>query len=736
MYMTWMEKIGMNSNNNRRTRRVTVAGTAGFCFGVDRAVKLVESLLDSGRRVCTLGPIIHNPSVIEDFSRRGVVIVESVDEVPCDAVLVIRSHGVEKSVYDRLAELGVEYADATCPFVSKIHRIVADAAAKNSTVLIAGDEHHPEVLGIAGHCVKPDGTPGRCIVFNDITTLDDIIKKLNAENSEQIVTAVAQTTFNSELWKLASEKIKKGFAIAEIYGTICNATRERQEEAVELSSKCDLMIVIGGRKSSNTAKLYHICAERCPAVLVESAAELDPDNYRDAFDIGITAGASTPADIIKEVEATMSEIINGENFAALLEESFKNSNSNGKVVEGTVVRIAPTEIYVDVGRKQSGVVELAELTDNPNLTPADCVKVGDKLELMILRTNDQEGYIYLSKRILDSSRAWDEIKAAAPKIVNRSRRRDDDENEDVFHADDETENAAPEVVETVEEQDVEPIVFTGYVTEVVKGGIIASYKGVKVFIPASQATANRNDPLEDLVKKEVKFVILEVNPGRRRAVGSIRAVLSKERKALEQAFWENIEEGQVFTGTVKSLTAYGAFVGLGAVDGMIHISELSWNRIKHPSEVVNVGDVVEVYVKKLDKEKKKISLGYKKTEDNPWEILKANYPVGTVIEAPVVGTPSFGAFVRILPGIDGLVHISQLSTSHVNAPTDVVKEGDLVRAVITEVDLEKKRISLSIRRLLEAEAEAAAEAEADEDADEADGNVINVVTADDAPAAE
>ncbi len=704
--------------------KVTVASTAGFCFGVDRAVQTVNRLLNEGRRVYTLGPIIHNPQMIEDFERRGVTIAQSPEEVEEGGVLVIRAHGVSAETVECMKRLGTEYVDATCPFVAKIHRLVGEAATRGDVVLIAGDESHPEVLGIAGHCINAEnGAVGQYYVFNDLSSLRNILDKISTLGIKNI-SVVAQTTFNTELWENAIFLIKKVYTNATIFATICNATRERQKEAIELAGKCDLMVVIGGRKSSNTAKLHQICSNSCRTVLVESAQELTADVIGGALDIGITAGASTPAGIIKEVKETMSEIINGENFAALLEESFKNSNTNGKVVEGIVVGIAPSEIYVDVGRKQSGVVVLEELTDNPNLSPADCVKVGDKLDLMILRTNDQEGYIYLSKRILDSSRAWEEIKAAAPKIVNRSRRKDDD-GEDVFHADDENTEAAPEVVETVQEQDVEPIVFTGYVTEVVKGGVIASYKGVRVFIPASQATASRDDKLEDLLKKEVQFIVLEVNPGRHRAVGSVRAVLNKARKAQEKAFWENIEDGQTFTGTVKSLTNFGAFVDLGAVDGMIHISELSWSRVKHPSEVVNTGDVVEVFVKHVDKEKKKISLGYRRTEDNPWEILREKYPVGTVIEAPVVGTPAFGAFVRILPGIDGLVHISQLSTNHVNTPTEVVKEGDLVRAVITEVDFDKKRVSLSIRKLLEDSA-AAAIALGDEDAE--------VYSTDDAPA--
>ncbi|MBQ9993135.1 MAG: 4-hydroxy-3-methylbut-2-enyl diphosphate reductase [Clostridia bacterium] len=695
--------------------KIHLADTAGFCFGVDRAVQMVDKLLDSGRKVYTLGPIIHNPQVIEDMAKRGVSIATSPSDVEQGGVMVIRSHGVSAAVYEEMERIGIEYVDATCPFVAKIHSIVSKASDRGDTVLIAGDAKHPEVLGISGHCSGP------CYVFKDEQELEKITENL-AECEKNSVTIVAQTTYNSQLWEKCVKIIKKVYTNATIFDTICNATLRRQQEAVELSRRCELMLVIGGRTSSNTAKLHQICSQNCEAYLIESAAEIPVEAVRGANDIGITAGASTPAGIIKEVLESMSEIFTGdENFAALLEESFRNANTNGKVVEGTVVGIAPGEIYVDVGRKQSGIVLLEELTDNPNLTPADCVNIGDKLELMILRTNDQEGYIYLSKRILDSARSWEEIKEAAPKIVNRPRRRfrDDDEEDVVTAEDSEKEESAEAAPEVIERTDLgEPTIFKGVITEVVKGGVIVSYKGVKVFIPASQATLNRNEPLEDLLKKEARFIVLEVNPSRRRAVGSIRAVLNKERKAKEKAFWENIEVGQKFTGSVKSLTSYGAFVDLGAVDGMVHISELSWNRIKDPSEVVSVGDIVEVVVKKVDAEKRKISLGYKKTEDNPWEILKNNYPVGTIIEAPVVGTPTFGAFVRILPGIDGLVHISQLSTSRVDAPTDVVAVGDIVRAVVTEIDFDRKRVSLSIRQLLEETAEEEAPAEETAEAEE------------------
>lgn len=400
----------------------------------------------------------------------------------------------------------------------------------------------------------------------------------------------------------------------------------------------------------------------------------------------------------------MSENQNNESFAELLEESFKNSNINGKVVTGTVVEITPTEVYVDVGRKQSGVVELKELTDDPNATTADLVKVGDQLELIILKTNDQEGYIYLSKKILESKKTMEKMIAASPKITTRRRRRDDDED---VEAEDKT--------ETVTEEK-ETVVFEGTVIQVIKGGVLVACDSVTVFIPASQCMLAPKQPLESLLKQKVKFVIIEViKGGRERVIGSIKKLAEKE-------FWDEIEPGKTYTGVVKSMTSYGAFVSLGPVDGMIHKSELSWEKIREPKDVLSIGDVVEVRVKDVKKDKKTISLAYKKAEDNPWEILKNNYPIGSVIEAKVVGTPSFGAFVNILPGLDGLIHISQLSLDRVEKPTDVVKVGDVVTAAITNIDFENKHVSLSIKEVLKAQAEAAAEAEeeAEETAEDAE----------------
>lgn len=627
---------------------------------MNRAVTIVNNLLEEGKKVTTLGPIIHNPHMVAELAERGVEIADTPNDLSSmDRTLVIRSHGVPQSVIDEIEQKGISYENATCPFVSKIHQIVKDNSREGKVVLIAGDENHPEVQGIVGHC------EGEHYIFKNYEDLGKLLKKL--ENIENIsICVVAQTTYDVKEWKNCLKLLKKVYTNAKIFDTICSATSIRQSEAEELASISDIMVVIGGRQSSNTAKLFSVCKSKCERTyLIESAAELDDIALIDADIIGITAGASTPARIIKEVFNNMTENIEktentAENFAELLEESLKNFNTDEKV-HGVVVGIAPNEVYVDVGRKQAGFIPLAELSNDPNAKAEDLVKIGDELDLLIMRTNDQEGTIMLSKKRLDAIKGWDEIIKA-------------------------------------NEEDT-PV--TGFVTDVVKGGVIAVANGVRVFIPASQATATRGEPLENLLKKEVSFKIIEVNKGRRRAVGSIRAILKEERQKLADKFWETAEIGKKYTGTVKSLTSYGAFVDIGGIDGMIHISELSWGRIKHPSEVVKVGDTVEVYIKDLDREKGKISLGYKNTEDNPWEILKRDYPEGTVTEATIVGMTDFGAFANILPGIDGLIHISQISTERIEKPQDVLKIGDKVTVKITKIDFDKKRISLSIRELLE-----------------------------------
>ena len=690
------------------SKQIILAKTAGFCFGVDRAVNLVYDLVNEGKKVCTLGPIIHNAQLVADLESKDVKIIDDISEAPQGYTVVVRTHGVEKNVLDELENKNIDFVNATCPFVTKIHNIVKKQD-ENTVVLIAGDKNHPEVLGIKSYCKGPS------FVFKDEKELEKIIQD-NDIGQKNSVICVAQTTFSLNEQKKCKKIFKKLCTNCKIFDTICNATSDRQNEAEELSKKSDAMIVVGGRHSSNTCKLRDTGEANCPTFLIETADELSSLDLSTYNVIGVTAGASTPSVIIKEVLKSMSEEIkekevettsavteevvetaenadkatkpavkasaDGEaSFEELLNESFKE-NENSKVVTGTVVRITPTEVFVDVpGRKQTGVVAFDDLSSDNISKCEDVVSVGDEIQLVIMKTDDQDGVLKLSKRLFDAVKGWEDIVAA---------------------------KEADEILE-------------GQVTAVIRGGVLVSAKGTRVFVPASLTGVPRNQDLSVLKDTTVKFKIIDINPSRRRAVGSIKVVTDAERKEKQEALWATLKEGDKVKGTVKSLTSYGAFVDLGGIDGMIHISELSWSRIKHPSEVVNVGDVVEVTIKSLDEETKKISLGFKNIEDNPWEILKRDYPVGSVVDAKIVSFATFGAFANILPTVDGLIHISQISWDRIKTPQDVLKVGDVVKAKIIDIDFDKKRVSLSMKELLD-KPESAEEAapEAEEAAEEAE----------------
>ncbi len=700
---------------------IKLAKTAGFCFGVDRAVNLVYELVNKGEKVCTLGPIIHNSQLVDDLKSKGVMIIDNISQCPNGYTVVIRTHGVEKQIIDEADLKNINYINATCPFVLKIHKIVSQQP-DDTVTLIAGDANHPEVLGIRSYC------KGKSFVFKNQSELENILET-NCLKDEKSLICVAQTTFSLKEWKKCEKILKKLYTNCRIYSTICNATADRQHEAADLSSSADAMIVIGGRHSSNTCKLRDVCKSNADTFLIETAQELADIDLSPYKVIGVTAGASTPSVIIKEVLKTMSEEIiekevettsavteevvetadtadkaekaavkasaDGEaTFEEMLEESFRE-DENSKVVRGTVVNITPTEVFVDVeGRKQTGVIAFDDLSSEPITKPEDAVSIGDTLDLVIMKTDDSEGVLKLSKKLVDQFKGWENIVAA----------KESDE------------------------------VLEGTVVSVIKGGVIVVAKGSRVFVPASLTGVPRGQDLDVLKDATVRFKVIDVNMGRRRAVGSIKVVANEERKAQQEALWATLEEGQKITGTVKSLTSYGAFVDIGGMDGMIHISELSWNRIKHPSEVVNVGDAVEVTIKSLDDENKKISLGFKKIEDNPWEILKRDYPVGTDCKAKIVSIAAFGAFANVIPGIDGLIHISQISWERIKTPADVLNVGDEVDVRIIDIDFDKKRVSLSMKERIEKpeeviealaednaevepEAEAEAEAEADTDAE-------------------
>lgn len=670
-------------------KEIKLAKTAGFCFGVDRAVNLVYELVDKGEKVCTLGPIIHNAQLVADLESKGVMIIDEPCQCPDGYTLVVRTHGVEKVVLDDIKNRGLNYVNATCPFVTKIHNIVKKYD-ENTVVLIAGDQNHPEVLGIRSF------VNGKSFVFKNEEELTEIVQNNEFLTSSSSI-CVSQTTFSSKEWKKCEKIIKKVCTNCEIFDTICNATSDRQSEANEISKISDAMVVIGGRHSSNTCKLRDVSSANCPAFLIETADELKDIDFSGYSVIGVTAGASTPSVIIKEVLKSMSEEIkekevettsavseevvetaeiakkaakpaveasaDGEaSFAEMFEASIKE-NENSKVVTGTVVRITTTEVYVDVpGRKQTGVIAFDDLSADPTVSKCeDVVSVGDEIQLVIMKTDDQDGVLKLSKKLYDAVKGWDEIVAAK-------------ENDEILE---------------------------GVVTQTIKGGVLVTVNGTRVFVPASLTGVPRNQDIDVLKGATVSFKIIDINPARRRAVGSIKVVTDAQKAEQQAEAWAKLEEGQKITGTVKSLTSYGAFVDLGGIDGMIHISELSWSRIKHPSEVVKVGDTVEVTVKSLDEETKKISLGFKNIEDSPWEVMKRDYPVGAEVDAKIVSFATFGAFANILPTVDGLIHISQISWDRIKTPQDALKVGDVVKAKIIDVDYDKKRVSLSIKELLE-----------------------------------
>lgn len=636
---------------------VTVAKSAGFCFGVSRAVELVETAAGEGKHTVTLGPIIHNRHVVDRFEKMGIQVIDQPEQASMGDSVIIRSHGVSRDVYQRLEQQGCEIIDATCPFVKRIHKLVSQAEQEGRLPIIIGTPTHPEVEGIAGWC-------SRCKVFADVESLEKWVLEEHVPR-DLPVCMVSQTTSTEFLWKKCVKFAKKQFTYLQTFDTICRATECRQSEASALSQRCQAMVVVGDLKSSNTGRLAMICREHCDkVVLVDNASELNRDFFRGVSDVGITAGASTPAWIIKEVNKTMSEITNveavqEENFAELLEQSIKTLNTGDKVV-GTVTGIGNTEVQVDLGTKHAGYIPYDEVSTDASVKPEDVLKVGDEIEVFVVRVNDQEGTVQLSKKKLDGLKVWDDM---AGYVENKT-------------------------------------TIDAVITEENKGGLVANVKGVRVFIPASQSGIAKGGDMSAMVGKPVQLKITEVNRARRRAIGSIRAVTSEQRKAAQEKIWSEIEVGKQYHGTVKSLTSYGAFVDIGGVDGMVHVSELSWNRIKTPADVVKVGDEIDVYVISFDPEKRKISLGYKTAEMNPWNQFMSKYSVGDVVEAKIVKLMTFGAFAEIIPGVDGLIHISQIADRRIGKPEDVLSEGQMVQVKITDI-AENKRISLSIRALLE-----------------------------------
>ncbi|MDR0987200.1 MAG: 4-hydroxy-3-methylbut-2-enyl diphosphate reductase [Ruminococcus sp.] len=677
--------------------KIIVDKYAGFCFGVARAVSLVETAVmenaDKPGKIYTFGDIIHNARVVEDLREKGVNTIEYEDFAkltPADTV-IIRSHGVPARIFSELREIGVKIVDGTCPFVKKIHNIVSEYSRNDYEIIIFGDENHAEIIGIVGNC---QNTPHIYADFKDFLDKSDNFKYF----FQKKLAFIAQTTYNIIDWENGAAKIKarsSDFSDLKIFDTVCDATIKRQHGAKKLSELSDIIIVVGDNSSSNTRKLFDICNTDKKCAYITDGKDLtdlrrrvggavsqklrQPNTLGKTLTVGITAGASAPRKVIEEVYKTMDDSIKDailqdgvQDSTEGQEESFEsmlNSNLNRRVhkgnrVVGVITGFHNNEVTVDIGTKQTGFVPLEEFSEIPDEDPKQNAKVGEEVELIVTQVNDAEGWVTLSKSKADARSGYDALQKA-------------------FNND--------EVLDAV-------------ITEVVKGGVVAGVKGVRVFIPASHSgirtsrtDENADKALDVLYKKPVKIKIIEVDEKRNKAVGSIREAMNFERTAAKDRFWSDAEVGKTYTGTIRSITNYGAFVDLGGVDGMIHLSELSWDKVTHPSQVVKVGDSVDVTIKALDREKNRISLSYKDPNGDPFASFLANFEVGMDIPVKVASTAAFGAFAEIIPGVDGLIHISQISSDK----GVTLKKDDEVTARITEIDADRKRISLSIRAISE-----------------------------------
>ncbi|WP_317853862.1 bifunctional 4-hydroxy-3-methylbut-2-enyl diphosphate reductase/30S ribosomal protein S1 [Chakrabartyella piscis] len=644
--------------------QITLAKSAGFCFGVKRAIEMAYGQMEKGELTYSYGPLIHNKEVTNDLAEKGLSIIDSLDGITSGTIL-IRSHGVGKFLYDSIAEKNLGIVDGTCPFVKKIHDIVQAQFDLGKTILLVGDGKHPEVIGINGWCAD------EAIIVGSVAEA----QSLELDETKKYA-VVVQTTFRQNLFDEIILAIQKQAVDLEVFQTICSATEKRQAEAAELSQKVDKMIVIGDKKSSNTQKLVEICHKNCKkTIYIETICDLVLNNFEKSDIIGITAGASTPPAIIKEVVVTMADAVenvemleDGMSFAQMLEESLVTLHT-GDVVKGTVIQVVGEEISVNLGYKSDGVIPRGEFSGDTTVVPSEVVKVGDEIEVFVVRVNDGDGNVLLSRKRIEAQKGLEEIEVAYN----------------------------------------EKAVITGLVTEVVKGGLIAVVNGVRVFIPSSQVSNRFIEDLSVFKGQELDFNIIEMDRVKRRYIGGRKALVEKEISAKRAALFETIEAGVKATGTVSRLTDFGAFVDLGGVDGLIHISEMSWGRITNPKEVLKEGQTVEVFILNVDKEKGKISLSLKDSAMNPWKIAVEKYAVGTIVEGKVVRMVPFGAFVELEAGVDGLVHISQIANKHVVKPEDELKVGEVISVKVLEVNADQKKISLSKRQAEAPEEEVAAE---------------------------
>lgn len=661
--------------------KIEVAEHAGFCFGVKAAVEKAYEIAESavpGQRVYTFGPLIHNETVIHDLEERGVFVIESLDEVEdINGIVIVRSHGAGESFFQEAEEKGIQVIDATCPFVKRVQVLAKEEREKGMMVVIAGDKNHPEVQGINGWC------GGHAGIVSDRSEAIEFLEKLSKENNFSNkdkfkgIFLVSQTTLKTETFEEITEIFKKSKINFESENTICRATALRQNSCAETAKRCDLMIVIGSKNSSNSRKLYEIAKKNCQKTFfVQTEKDLPLLAVEKCNTIGIAAGASTPECIIKEVIATMSEIITGgpeqNEMLAYMEDIEKSLRmpARGEIVNGEIISVSDREIVVNLGCKKDGIIPKEEVTLEPGQTLTQIFNKGDQIEAKVLKTKDDDGNILLSKKKLEVNEHWNEVNEAL-------------DNKTVVNA---------------------------KITGKVRGGVIATFKEVSGFIPLSQLSDKFTEDVDEYIGKTIPVKVIQTNPKRNRAVFSHRAVLVEEKAKKSEELWNALNVDDVVDGVVKRFTDYGAFVDIGGIDGLLHISEISWGKIKKPQDVLELEQKIQVKILSMNKEKGKISLGLKQTTPEPWENIDEKFKEGDVIEGKVVQLKDYGAFIEIEPGLDGLVHISEIAFKRVSSPANELEIGQVVNAKILDIDKDKKRISLSIKETLERpDEEAAAE---------------------------
>lgn len=636
--------------------KIIVVDYSGFCFGVKKAVSAAYGTEMADNNIFTYGPLIHNSTVVNELEQRGIKQLTSIDELKENDTVIIRSHGVSKEIIRSLYEKKVSIVDATCPFVSSIHKKVEEYYNRGYQVFIIGDPSHPEIQGVNGWCED------KAIVINPDEEIKDV-------NFYEKICIVAQTTLNLDKWKHTVLSLLEKSGEIVIFNTICTATEQRQKSAAELAQKADAIIVLGGYNSSNTKKLVEICSKYCPKVFhIENINELNTKEIEKVNILGITAGASTPDCIIKEAIDKMNNFENAnENIDerdSLMDEYEKTlvRLHTGDIVKGKIISVNNDEASVNIGYKADGIITRDELSFSGDISPRDILKPDDEIEVYVLQVNDGEGNVLLSKKRVDAEKSLDYIEEC---YNNKT-------------------------------------IIDARVAQIVKGGIITEVKGANVFIPASQIDVKYVEDLSVFSGKTLSIVIITLDLEKNRIVGSRRAVLEEELKIKRKESLDTINAGDILSGTVSRITDFGVFIDLGGIDGLIHISELSWSRIKHPSEVVNIGSAVEVYVISVDKEKERISLSLKKTVKEPWENIDERIHAGDMVDGKVLRIAPFGAFIEIEKGVDGLLHISQISNDRVNKVEDYLKVGDTIKVRVMELNISDKKISLSMKEPVEA----------------------------------